>query len=127
MQPALDKTITCCRAAQGVFQPCKRTYHADEGFAKNEQDGGNMYEPEPSIPHEAESHPLANPDQWQTADDKQHEQEMSDKNDIGQQVIPPNGFAFRFLQVATVGTAHSQYLPGISYSSFSEEYLEESR
>ncbi len=83
MQPALDKACLGRRAAQRILQPCQWTYQAEKGLGGNVQDGGKMREPEPSISHKAQPHPAACPNQRETADDKQYEQKMNDKYDIG--------------------------------------------
>ncbi|WP_368730368.1 hypothetical protein, partial [Nitrosospira sp. NpAV] len=49
----------------------------------HEPDGSKMHEPEPSISHKAQPHPAACQNQRETADDKQYEQKMNDKYDIG--------------------------------------------
>ena len=84
MQPAFNETSPRGSVSQPVFQPGKRTNHAKEGFTGHEQDGGKMCEPKSAISHEFQSHPVADPDQRQTADDKQHKQEVNDKYDISQ-------------------------------------------
>jgi hypothetical protein len=42
-----------------------------------------MRKPKSEISYKAQPHPFSYPYQWQAADNKQHEQEMNDKNDIG--------------------------------------------
>ena len=78
VQPALDETCFGCPSTQRIFQPCQRTYHAKKGLGGNVQDSGKVGKPESSISHKAHPYPVTHPDQWQTADDKQHEQKMND-------------------------------------------------
>lgn len=85
MQPAFNETSARGSVSQPVFQPGKRTNHAKEGFTGHEQDGGKMRKPKSAISHEFQSHPISDPDQRQTADDKQHKQEVNDKYDISEQ------------------------------------------
>ena len=70
MQPALNESAFRLCAMERVFHPCKCTDHAEQGLSHHEQDCGKMCNPEAGIWHEPGSPPCADPNQWQTANDK---------------------------------------------------------
>lgn len=83
--PLNESRLLWSRAAQPVFPYGKRTGNSQHGFARDEQNGGEMQHAKLKIAYPAPAKQRANPYGKQPAYDEQYEQKMDNKNSIGEE------------------------------------------